>query len=348
MTNVAQIEAYLRNDLKVLISGLHGTGKTTMIKQACENLGYTLKYYNCSTLDAFTDLIGLPVPNHETHTTDYYRPRAIDEAEVVFMDEVNRADPRTLNAIFELVQFGTINGEKLPKLRCVIAAMNPPGGEYNVDDLDPALIDRFDLYLEQTPDYDFRYFADRFGKDVAQAACTWGREQYQAYLSASKKTNNTAVYISPRRLEIVVNAYSKIRQPSTVKASLPVGATGAPELVRRLEAAFSAAASSTPVQNVAGDFGYLLTLNPAQIRSRKNLDVIKKAFENNDKNAPGRAQFLSSLALALNKSTGAVRIAEDFGFALDEFTPAQMETMTGDWIHNKKRELYEARARLTP
>lgn len=341
MTNVAQLASYIGNDLNVLISGLPGTGKTSMIKQACEQLGLTVKYYNAATLDPFTDLIGLPVPNQETRTTDYFRPRIIDEAEVIFMDEINRADPRTLNTIFELVQFHSINGEHLPKLRVVIAAMNPPNGDFNVDELDPALVDRFDIYLEQSPDFDYRYFANKFGDAVARAGHEWWKDQYQAYKTAKQNTNNNAVYVSPRRMEIVISAFSKIRQLQTIKYSLPVGATGASDLHKRLEAAFSTAATPKAVK-VQGDFGYLLTLQPSQIRSSKNTELIRKTFENNPKDAEGRAQFLSSMALAFNTSIGAANIVQRYRFAVEEFSPAQVTTMTNGWQQIKKREYYEA------
>jgi hypothetical protein len=76
------------------------------------------------------------------------RPRDVDDAELIFFDEFNRADPKVHNAVLEIVQFQTINGEKLPHARMVWAAMNPPGKEYDVEDLDPALVDRFDVYEE--------------------------------------------------------------------------------------------------------------------------------------------------------------------------------------------------------
>lgn len=346
MANVNQLSAYISNDLNILISGLQGTGKTTMVRQACEQLGLKMKYYNCSTLDAFTDLIGLPVPNHETRTTDYYRPLSIDDAEVVFLDEINRADPRTRNACFEMVLDKSINGERLPKLRVVVAAMNPPGGNFEVEDLDPAFIDRFDIYLEAKPDFDFRFFANKFGDEVAKAARVWWTEQYSAYQTAQSRSNNNAVYISPRRMEKVVNAYMKIRQVATVRAALPVGATGAVELAKSLEAALTASSKPAAAQ-VGGDFGYLLTLNAMQIRSRKNEAVIRKAFENNPKDAPGRQQFLSQMALAFSTSIGVDNIISKYDYAVKEFSDTHIKSMTADWAYGKSRTFYDAYTALS-
>jgi len=53
---------------------------------------------------------------------------------MLFFDELNRAHPKVLNAVFELVQFRSINGDKLPRLQCVIAAINPPGAGYHVQE----------------------------------------------------------------------------------------------------------------------------------------------------------------------------------------------------------------------
>lgn len=148
---VPKIEQYLENDLNVLLVGYHGVGKTYTVQDVADKAGVKLKYYSCATLDPYTDLVGIPVPRENgegIETLKMIRPREIDEAELIFFDELNRADPKVLNAVLEIVQFGSINGEKLPNLRACWGAINPPGEVYNVDELDPALVDRFDIYIE--------------------------------------------------------------------------------------------------------------------------------------------------------------------------------------------------------
>jgi hypothetical protein len=73
--------------------------------------------------------------------------------------------------------------------------MNPPGDDYKVEDLDPALIDRFDVYEEVSPAPNVSYMTDVAGlpKPISQALFTWWRDQN----SARRGIEN---YISPRRL----------------------------------------------------------------------------------------------------------------------------------------------------
>ncbi|MDO9543283.1 MAG: MoxR family ATPase [Kiritimatiellia bacterium] len=155
--------------LNVLLEGPHGTGKTAVITEVAHELGFRLKYYSSSTLDPFVDLVGLPVPRTDAQgkpTVIYHRPTDINEAELVFFDEFNRAQPKVLNSILEMIQFRSINGEKLPNLKTVFAACNPAADAYDVVDLDPALLDRFHIHMIFNPGPDREWFAKRFGEKL--------------------------------------------------------------------------------------------------------------------------------------------------------------------------------------
>lgn len=207
MAIVPKAEQYLDADLNVMLIGLHGVGKTEEILRLVKARGLKLKYYSCSTLDPYTDLVGVPVPVKDPETGQEYlkmiRPREVDEAEFIFFDEFNRADPKVHNAIFEIIQFGSINGEKLPNLKCVWAAMNPPGDDYKVEELDPALIDRFDVFVECNPAPSVQYMTNDAGlpKPIAQALYTWWKD----HNSARRGLEN---YISPRRLVKIGQVYT--------------------------------------------------------------------------------------------------------------------------------------------
>ncbi len=196
---VPKAEQYLDAELNVMLIGLHGVGKTEDILALVRRKGIKLKYYSCATLDPYTDLVGVPVPTTDADSGLEYlkmvRPHDIDDAEFLFFDEFNRADAKTLNAIFEVIQFGTINGEPLPNLKCCWAAMNPPGEDYQVEELDPALIDRFDVFEEVAPAPSANYMHEEGGlpKPIAQALFTWWRDH-------NGKRKGMENYISPRRL----------------------------------------------------------------------------------------------------------------------------------------------------
>jgi MoxR-like ATPase len=95
---VQQLKQYMDASKNILIAGEAGTGKTEMLRAAAGELGLSMKYYSSSTLDPFADLVGIPVPDQVKKVVEYYRPREIDEAEVIFFDELNRANPDVTQA----------------------------------------------------------------------------------------------------------------------------------------------------------------------------------------------------------------------------------------------------------
>ena len=48
--------------LNVLLVGNHGVGKSAMVLEEAKRQGLKMKYYSSSTLDPWSDLVGIPVP----------------------------------------------------------------------------------------------------------------------------------------------------------------------------------------------------------------------------------------------------------------------------------------------
>jgi len=218
----------------VLLIGPHGAGKTQMVRDEAARQGIKLKYYSASTIDPFSDLVGVPIPVEDAvpggtpshRHLEFIRPADVNMAELVFFDELNRSHPKVQNAVLEMIQFRTINGVPLPQLRMVWAAINPPGDMYNVTELDPALVDRFHVHLLIPADPSVAYYHERAGipMKVAQALVNWWRFDLDDQLRTM---------ISPRRLEYMGKAYVdgielQYALPLAIKAPLR-------NLVRRLE-----------------------------------------------------------------------------------------------------------------
>lgn len=216
--NVKNLRSYIQAGLNVLLEGAHGTGKTSMILAACEAEGLTCKIFNAATIDVYTDLTGVPVPETDAQGNKYLqfvRPHDVDGAEVIFIDELNRAmDPKTTNAFLELVQFHSINGEKIPHLKSIMAAQNPASADlYDVAPLDPALVDRFHLVIPVEPTVSVAYLATRFPRPVAEALAAWHNGHNRA------KTE----YISPRRVEMLGEVFMKLKNKSALVDAMPPG-----------------------------------------------------------------------------------------------------------------------------
>lgn len=215
-----ELQDYLKAQMNVLLVGDHGTGKTSRVLDVAHRAGLKVKVFNAASMDPFTDLVGVPKFTTDDEGREVLvsvRPRAVDDADFVFIDELNRAgDPKITNAVFEMIQFGSINGEKLPNLKCVWAAINPPdseNNEYDVQPLDPALVDRFHVTMNIPVGIDRAYFTKVFGPKVAHALSTW-------WNGISDKRKN---YVSPRRLETIGKVFLAIGTEKSLADAMPPG-----------------------------------------------------------------------------------------------------------------------------
>lgn len=200
MINQSKLDLYLKNGLNVLLEGAHGVGKTEVIKSVFNNNKLKWKYFSASTMDPWVDFIGVPKTVKDENgmeILDLVKPKefAYDEIEAIFIDEFNRAPSKVTNAIMELIQFKSINGRKFNNLKVVWAAINPYDEEntYKVEEMDPAIVDRFHIKIAVPYSLDAGYLYKKYGKEV-EPFVTWWNE-----LPKDLQTK-----VSPRRLEYAI------------------------------------------------------------------------------------------------------------------------------------------------
>lgn len=197
-----RLKQYLDLNLNVLMIGLHGVGKTSVIKEIVEEAGLRWKYFSASTLDPWVDFVGVPkvVEQNNKDVLKLVRPLFIenDEVEFIFFDEFNRAPDKVINAVMELIQFRSINGHQLKNLKVIWAAINPEDDDdtYSVNHLDPAQLDRFPVHYHVPYKVDKQYFRDKYPA-VADSFITW----WEAL------PENIQKKVSPRRLDYAADAY---------------------------------------------------------------------------------------------------------------------------------------------
>ena len=203
--NKDMLDFWIKNNLNVLFHGKHGIGKTSMILDSFNRNGIKYKQFSAATMDPWVDFIGVPKENKDEKGSylELVLPKSLreNEIEALFFDELNRSHKKVRNAVMELIQFKSINGRKFPNLRFVWAAINPEENEeleYDVEKLDPAQADRFQVHIEIPYKPHPPFFRLKYGTEVGSAAIDWWNE-----LNESEKNA-----ISPRRLEYAIEMFN--------------------------------------------------------------------------------------------------------------------------------------------
>jgi hypothetical protein len=165
----------IKEHLTPLVWGKHGIGKSMIIKELGASLGYEVIDLRLGQLEV-GDLIGMPdreyfCPNCKTKyglggnitfcpickkkedievgivgRTIWLPPAWFPqngEKRLIFFDELNRGRLDVQQATFQIVLDRRIHTHKIPDNCAIICACNPSGGDYYVEELDPALLDRF-------------------------------------------------------------------------------------------------------------------------------------------------------------------------------------------------------------
>jgi hypothetical protein len=174
-TTIQVIQACIKEHLTPMIWGKHGIGKSDVIKQIGRTLDFDLTVdLRLGQLEV-GDLIGMPDKEYfcpACHTsfglggnvltcpvceeagkkvqvvgrTIWLPPSWFPqngESVLLFFDELNRGRLDVQQAAFQIVLDRRIHTHKIPDNCAIVCACNPSGGDYYVQELDPALLDRF-------------------------------------------------------------------------------------------------------------------------------------------------------------------------------------------------------------
>jgi len=138
--------------MPVLMLGSPGIGKSEIINQIGDDLGYDVMVETACTADP-CDYKGLPAYS-ETGGAAFFPYgnllRMINAVKplIVFFDDLGWAPPSVINAVCHLIQAREINGHKISDHVRFIAASNRRKDNSNVTGLSKALTSRFSLIVE--------------------------------------------------------------------------------------------------------------------------------------------------------------------------------------------------------
>ena len=144
------IVSSLPADISVLARGPTGIGKSQIFHQIAQQIELSDGKVGIPVIDRRLaqmtegDIIGLPelVDGVTRFCPVDWLLRACREPVVLFLDEVNRATPEVMQCAFQLVLDRELNGNKLHPETRVFCAVNA-GSDYQVNEMDPALLRRF-------------------------------------------------------------------------------------------------------------------------------------------------------------------------------------------------------------
>ncbi len=111
----------------LLFEDIPGVGKTTLIKALSQWLGLSMTRIQCTSDLLPSDILGVEV-YQSSKETFVFQPGPVF-SNFVFVDELNRASPRTQSALLEAMAEGVVTIQKttypLPKPFLIFAAQNP-------------------------------------------------------------------------------------------------------------------------------------------------------------------------------------------------------------------------------
>ena len=151
----------------IMLTGKHGIGKSQILEKFFTARGERVVILFLGQMSDPGDLIGLPRLDEATGKTIFMPPYWFPtdgKPVVLFLDELNRARPEVLQTIMDLTLNRTLAGRKLPEGSRVISAVND-GEEYQLTDLDPALVSRFNIYEFKPTAQEWLLWASRAGLD---------------------------------------------------------------------------------------------------------------------------------------------------------------------------------------
>ncbi len=138
-------------DQNIMLIGNHGIGKSEILTDYYSSKGMKVVTLFLGQMSDPGDLIGLPNKDKNGLRTEFLPPYwfPIDGQPIVlFLDELNRARPEVLQTIMDLTLNRMLAGRPLPIGSRIISAVND-GDIYQLTDLDPALVSRFNVMVFQ-------------------------------------------------------------------------------------------------------------------------------------------------------------------------------------------------------
>ncbi len=162
LDTLLQTEISNERPTPICIWGLHGIGKTELVRDLAQTRGCDFVYIAPAQFEEMGDLVGMPKIAQNTakgEVTRFVAPEWVPKTEgpgILLLDDVNRADDRILRGIMQLLQNYALVSWTLPTKWLIVLTANPDNGDYSVTAMDDAMLTRM---LHVTLEFDVRSWA---------------------------------------------------------------------------------------------------------------------------------------------------------------------------------------------
>jgi len=202
--NLTRQARSLGHKFNPLFVGPPGIGKSEIIQQWCNKHNIPFIDLRAAYLEA-PDVIGFPQIKEvdgrarTIHALPEFWPADPNWEGVILLEEPNRGTTSVMNTFMQMLTDLQVHLYKLPKRAMIVGAINPENEEYDVNTMDAALKNRFEMFHV---DYDAESFI-KFMRDDEwdERVVDFVRGNFWTYVKPEDVANNPgAKYISPRSL----------------------------------------------------------------------------------------------------------------------------------------------------
>jgi len=197
------VKAYVKSRLSLMIWGDRGIGKSGIVRQVGEELGWPVIDLRLATQEV-ADLIGIPY--EKDGTTRWAKPEWFPTEEqphgILFLDEINRAQRDVVQAVFQLVLDHKLHTHVLPQGWTVVAAGNY-FGSYDVREMDEAMMSRFGHIDVETSSNAVTAFGIEHAWNAKITDFLQSNQSYVMQISAETESQKYTPQPDPRRWEMV-------------------------------------------------------------------------------------------------------------------------------------------------
>jgi len=207
-----------------------GVGKSTIIKSVADDLGIGFIDFRLTQREP-VDMRGLPVPNKDTHTVEWYVtgdfPKDPDSKGIILFDELSAADKSLQVAAYEIIldrRLGSLYS--LPKGWYVVAAGNRTTDHAVSTTISSALANRF-LHVEIEPNTeDWVLWAQHHDIHPSVVGFINYRNEFLFHMDHENLERGWPSPRSWERVSHILNTYDNLGAESQVVRKLVYGLVG--------------------------------------------------------------------------------------------------------------------------